>query len=158
MSLEDQIIGIGQLLLISVLSMVIGLNRERMHKNAGLRTHMLTGLGACMFTILSFKAFPGSDTSRVAAAVVQGIGFLGAGVIFKRKDNVHDLTTAASIWAIAAIGMAVAARAELLAISGTIIIWFILEIMRRYSKSGRGDTDHETLSPLSPPMLDVDET
>lgn len=132
MSLMLQIELIAQLLLCVFLSMLIGLDRERLQKSAGLRTHLLTGLGACLFTILSVHAFPNADTSRVAANVVTGIGFLGAGTIIQRRFAAHDLTTAASIWATAAVGMAVGVGAWLLAIASTVIIWFILGILRRF--------------------------
>lgn len=131
MSLEEQATAIVEVLLAAILSMLVGLNRERMGKSAGLRTHMLTGVGACIFTSLSIYAFPGGDTSRIASNVVTGIGFLGAGVIFKHQGTVHDLTTATSIWTVAALGMAVASGAWLLAIAATVIVWIILALMQR---------------------------
>lgn len=109
-----------------VLSAVIGVERSRRLKSAGLRTHTLVGLGAAMFTLVSaygFQAMLGPDVvldpSRIAAQVVSGIGFLGAGVIFVRNDAVNGLTTAASIWMTAAIGMACGAGMPILAIGGT---------------------------------------
>lgn len=134
MSYEQQLLGFLRLLLAALLSALIGSNRERLHKSAGLRTHMLAGVGACLFTILSIQAFPASDHSRIAAAVVQGIGFLGAGVIVQRKGASHDLTTAASIWTVAAVGMTVAVGSWLLAICTTLLVWITLEIVRRFSK------------------------
>lgn len=129
MSLEQQLtIGL-QLLLAILLSAVVGLDRERRDKDAGLRTHILVGVGACLFTAMSLVAFPRSDTARVAANVVTGIGFLGAGVIYRSENRVHDLTTAASIWSTAAIGMAVGTGAWLLGIIATILVWFILRIL-----------------------------
>ncbi len=116
--------------LAAVLGMVIGLDRER-HAPAGLRTHMLVGLGACLFTLLSIHGFEGGDPARVAAQIVTGIGFLGAGTILQRKDDVHHLTTAASIWATAAMGMAVGVGAWFLAICCTLLIWVILRVVRR---------------------------
>lgn len=112
--------------------MVIGLERERRQRPAGLRTHMLVGLGACLFTLLSIYAFPESDSARIAAQIVTGIGFLGAGTIIQHKRNVHDLTTAASIWATAAVGMAVGTGAWFLSLSATVLIWVILAIIRRF--------------------------
>ena len=100
MSLELQFAAALQLLLAALLAMIIGLDRES-HAPAGLRTHMLVGVGACLFTVLSLYAFVGSDPARVAAQVVVGIGFLGAGTILQRKGDIHHLTTAASIWATA---------------------------------------------------------
>ncbi len=108
MNLELELI--LRLLLAAVLGMAIGYQRERVGKPAGLRTHALICLGAALFTIISVYGFKSSlvDPSRVAAGVVAGIGFLGAGVIFRgfRGDRVAGLTTAASIWATAAVGLA----------------------------------------------------
>ncbi|WP_228845239.1 MgtC/SapB family protein [Phototrophicus methaneseepsis] len=134
MSLEQEVLAIVQLVLAAVFSGLIGMDRERRDKSAGFRTHMLAGIGACLFTILSLQAFPEADTSRVAASVVSGIGFLGAGVIVKRGGTTHDLTTAASVWSTAAVGMAVGAGAYVLAAGGTVVIWVVLEIVRRFSK------------------------
>ena len=131
MTLFEQATITVYLLLASLLSMIIGLERERhSHKAAGVRTHMLVGVGACLFTALSQLAFPDADGSRVASNVVTGVGFLGAGVIFQKKGEVHDLTTAASIWAVAAVGMAVGTGAWFVAISATVLIWVILAILR----------------------------
>jgi putative Mg2+ transporter-C (MgtC) family protein len=134
MTLEDQALTSFYLVIAAFLSMLIGLDRERLDKSAGLRTHMLVGVGACLFTILSAKAFDAADTSRVAANIVVGIGFLGAGVIYKSGGRVHDLTTAASIWITAAVGMAVGVGAWFLAIAATVTVWLILDTLRRYSK------------------------
>lgn len=131
MTLEQQAAAALHMMLAALLSMLIGLEREHRQKSAGLRTHMLVGVGACLFTSLSMYAFPGSDTARIASNIVQGIGFLGAGVIFKSKGEIHDLTTAASIWATAAVGMAVGSGAWFLALTATIGIWFILRVLRR---------------------------
>lgn len=132
MSLELQFTITLQLIIAALLSMIIGMDRERNHKSAGLRTHMLTGVGACLFTSLSFHAFPAGDPTRVASNIVTGIGFLGAGTIVRRGNEAGDLTTAASIWSTAAIGMAVGTDAWFLAVSGTLIIWSILAIIRLY--------------------------
>ncbi len=132
MSLEQQALATFQLILAGFLSMVIGLDRERRQRPAGLRTHMLVGLGACLFTLLSMYAFPSTDPARIAANIVVGIGFLGAGTIVQRKSDVKDLTTAASIWATAAVGMAVGAGAWLLAIAAAVIIWIVLAVIRRF--------------------------
>jgi putative Mg2+ transporter-C (MgtC) family protein len=98
-----------RLLLATALGAGIGYQRERANKPAGLRTHILISLGAALFTVISIFGFGGGvDPSRVAAGVVTGIGFIGAGVILRgvRGEHVVGLTTAASIWAVAAIGMA----------------------------------------------------
>lgn len=109
-----------------VLSVIIGGERQRKLKSAGLRTHTLVGLGAAVFTLVSAYGFtnvigPGVvlDPSRIAAQIVSGIGFLGAGVIFVRQNVVNGLTTAASIWMTAAIGMACGAGMPLIAVLAT---------------------------------------
>ncbi|WP_431218367.1 MgtC/SapB family protein [Leifsonia xyli] len=114
------------LLLAFVLSAVIGVERERRLKSAGLRTHILVGLGSALFTLVSAYGFtalglPATDPSRIAAQVVTGIGFVGAGVIFVNRGNVVGLTTAASIWVTAAVGMACGAGLPLLAAAGTVL-------------------------------------
>ena len=114
------------MLLAFVLSAIIGVERERQFKSAGLRTHILVGLGSALFTLVSafgFTAFglPAGDPSRIAAQVVTGIGFVGAGVIFVNRGNVVGLTTAASIWMTAAVGMACGAGLPWLAVAGTIL-------------------------------------
>lgn len=91
---------------------IIGMERELRHKDAGVRTHVLVGLGACLFTYVSLYGAPvltGNmrwDASRIAAQIVSGIGFIGAGVIFFNRDTVRGLTTASAIWVAAAIGTA----------------------------------------------------
>jgi putative Mg2+ transporter-C (MgtC) family protein len=122
-----------RLLVALVLGGVIGFERERQERAAGLRTVTMVSLGSCLFTLLSIGAFHGTtntDPSRVAAQVVTGIGFLCAGTIFLRKDLVRGLTTAATIWATAAIGMA-AATAEFFAASfTTLLILVVLMVLK----------------------------
>ncbi len=130
-SLEDQLVVALEVGLAAFLSAIIGLDRERLNKHAGLRTHILVGVGACLFTALSLLAFPNSETSRVAAQIVTGIGFLGAGAIIKEQNRVKGLTTAAAIWATAAVGMAIGVGAWLLAVIATLLIWFVLAVMIR---------------------------
>ena len=104
-----------RLILATILGSLVGLERERLDWAAGLRTHMLVCLGATLFMIVSTYGFMevfghssiDLDPSRVAAQVVSGIGFLGAGTIILRKDVILGLTTAASLWAVAAVGLAV---------------------------------------------------
>lgn len=149
MSLEQQAEAILAILLTAFLSMLIGLEREYAGKPAGLRTHMLIGVGACIFTVLSRYAFETDSTDRIAANIVTGVGFLGSGVIFQRDNNVHDLTTAAGIWATAAIGMAVGAGAWLLAAASTITVWTILAVMRRWSHQIEESLNHRQPPPFS---------
>jgi len=107
------------LLLAIALGAIIGYQRERAGKAAGLRTHTLISLGAALFTVVSIFGFSGAvDPSRVAAGVVAGVGFIGAGVIFRGMGGtgVAGLTTAASIWTAAGVGLAAGAGMWLIAI------------------------------------------
>ncbi len=141
MTLYAQIEAAGFLLLSILLSALIGLERERNDKDAGLRTHILVGMGACLFTVLSYQAFPSGDPTRMAANVLTGIGFLGAGIIFQGQHRAHRLTTAAGIWSTAAVGVAVGTKNWLLAICATLLIWFVLSILNRLSLSDDAATD-----------------
>lgn len=96
-----------RLVLAAVLTGIIGYQRERAGKPVGLRTHALIGLGAALFTITGLFGFKGGDPARISAGLVTGIGFLGAGAILHRHGGVIEgLTTAATIWLVAAIGLA----------------------------------------------------
>ena len=122
-----------RLLLAAALGAGIGYQRERANKPAGLRTHILISLGSALFTVVSIFGFgDGVDVSRVAAGVVTGIGFIGAGVIFRgiRGDHVAGLTTAASIWATASIGLAAGAGMYLIATVVAAIAVLVLMIPR----------------------------
>lgn len=106
---------VARLVLAAVLGFLIGLERELRGQAAGERTHALVALGAAAFSLISGRAFPGGDTARVAAGVVTGIGFLGAGMILKRKgEEIAGLTTAAGLWAVGSIGLAIGAGMYLL--------------------------------------------
>lgn len=109
MELSQHQIEIGvRLVVAAVAGMVIGIERELRDQAAGLRTHMLVAVGACLFAIVGAYGFEGEgDPSRVAAQVVTGIGFLGAGAIIREGVSVRGLTTAASLWVVAAAGTAV---------------------------------------------------
>jgi len=105
-----------RLLLAAALGLIIGLQREWKGKPAGVRTLTLISVGSALFAIISEMGFVGGDSSRIASGIVTGIGFLGAGAILHRQGGVEGLTTAASIWAIAGIGLAVGAGLYLIAI------------------------------------------
>jgi putative Mg2+ transporter-C (MgtC) family protein len=124
-----------RLVVAAVLGAAIGLEREIHDHPAGMRTHLLVSLGAAIFTELSIYSFqpPGggtgavpTDPSRIAAQVVSGIGFLGAGAILKYGTSIRGLTTAASLWATAAIGMAAGAGAWVIGAVGAVIVIFSL--------------------------------
>jgi putative Mg2+ transporter-C (MgtC) family protein len=119
-----------RLLVSLVLGAVIGLERERQERAAGLRTVTMVSLGSCLFTIVGAYGFSQTDPSRVAAQIVTGIGFLGAGTIFLRKDLVRGLTTAATIWATAAIGMAAATAQYFEAVFTTLLILAVLMVLK----------------------------
>ncbi|MEM4466245.1 MAG: MgtC/SapB family protein [Nitrososphaerota archaeon] len=129
-----------RLLIAVVLGSIIGYEREKVDKPAGLRTHMLVALGSCLFTILSLYGFPGSDPARIAAYVVAGIGFIGAGAILQTRKRVIGLTTAASIWVSASIGMAVGVGFYILATITTILTYIILRL-RVIEKSKTADKE-----------------
>lgn len=112
------------------LAAILGLEREVTGKAAGLRTHSLVGLGAALFTLLSMEAFNAPDPSRVAAQIVSGIGFLGAGAIFRSGGLIKGLTTAAGLWAAAAVGMAAGAGEEVIALLATAVGMVVLLAMR----------------------------
>jgi len=129
---------VTRLLVAALLGSLIGFERERLLWAAGMRTHMLVAVGACLVMIVSAYGFEhiiqqehvGLDPSRIAAQVVSGIGFLGAGAIMLRGDMVRGLTTAASIWAVAAIGLASGGGMFFAAGVSTAIILAILVIMK----------------------------
>ena len=112
------------ILLSVVLGFLIGLERKTRSKEAGVRTHTIVCFGACLFMIISKYGFAGesADIARVAAQIVLGIGFIGAGMIVYRKNAVHGLTTAAGVWATAGIGMACGAGLYFVAVGGTAIM------------------------------------
>ncbi|MCL4429282.1 MAG: MgtC/SapB family protein [Chloroflexi bacterium] len=115
---------LASLLLAVALGGVVGIERERTHKPAGLRTHMLVCLGACLYTIISINF--SSTPSQIAAGIVAGIGFIGAGTIWAEKDKVQGITTAASLWATAAVGLAVGIGDYALGAVTTLLVFTIL--------------------------------
>lgn len=125
---------VGRLALAALLAGLVGLERGRMERAAGLRTHALVGVGSCLFMLVSafgFKDTYGTpnitiDPTRVAAQVVSGIGFLGAGTIIFQREVVRGLTTAASIWTVAALGLAVGGGLYIPAACTTVLILLIL--------------------------------
>lgn len=130
---------LGRIALATICGMFIGWERERRLKSAGLRTHMLVALASSLMMIVSKYAFMDVvylqsvqvDASRVAAGVVQAIGFLGAGVIFVKKDNVVGVTTAAGLWAMVGIGLTIGAGLYVLGIAATFLIILIQLIVHR---------------------------
>jgi putative Mg2+ transporter-C (MgtC) family protein len=142
-TLETQFEIALRLLLACVLGSLIGLDRERKKFGAGVRTHMLIASGACLFTALSVYGFSGGDPARVASQILPGLGFLGAGAILKYKNSVRGITTAASIWVTAAMGMAVGVGAWFLAMTTTLMIWFVLVIVKMFEHRSSATADEE---------------
>jgi putative Mg2+ transporter-C (MgtC) family protein len=129
-----------RLLVAALLGAILGYNRERHGKSAGLRTHMLVSMGSALFVMVPlFAGMEISDLSRVLQGVTAGIGFLCAGSIIKQKNEgeVFGLTTAAGIWTTAAIGVACGMGREVTAMIGTVLAWIVLEIVQRLYGSRR---------------------
>lgn len=115
------------MLLAAGLGAAVGVERELRQKAAGIRTNALIGFGAALFTVLSSQLVgAGGDPSRVAAQIVTGVGFIGAGVIMRSGAGVQGLTTAATIWANAAVGMAAGSGRYTLAIAGALTVLVVL--------------------------------
>ncbi|MDP2692642.1 MAG: MgtC/SapB family protein [bacterium] len=117
----------GQLVLSIVLGSILGWQRQHIGKAAGSRTFAMVTLGSTLFTLLSVSVSNG-DPSRIAAQVLTGIGFIGAGTIIHRKDTVEGLTTAAGLWAVSSIGMAIGFGWYIQAIIASILMFIILAI------------------------------
>lgn len=114
-----------------ILGALIGFERELHRQPAGFRTHSLVSLGAALFTVVSAFGFGGDmvDPTRIAAQIVSGIGFIGAGTILQYRGHIRGLTTAASLWSVAAIGTAAGAGLYVVAIVGTVLILVILSLL-----------------------------
>lgn len=129
-----------RILISFVIGTLIGIERETHNRPAGLRTHILISIGATIVMLISiyipqtFTDFQNGDPGRIAAQVVSGIGFLGAGAILKFGADVKGLTTAASIWAMAALGLAVGAGMYIISFIGVLVILFALTIMDIFEK------------------------
>jgi putative Mg2+ transporter-C (MgtC) family protein len=150
-----------RLLAASLLGAIIGLEREYKRRSAGVRTNLLICLGAAFFTLLSavLAGENTSDKSRIASNIVQGIGFLGAGLILHNRSRISGLTSAASVWAVASIGMACGAGLYATAVVATLIVIVALELVgfleRRASikiysliYEARGDDQNAMLSSI----------
>jgi len=121
-----------RLLLATLLGSVLGYQRERQGKEAGLRTHMLVSLGSAFFVLIPLQAgMPLGDLSRVLQGLISGIGFLVAGAILKQQEpqQIHGLTTAAGLWLTASVGVAVGLGRETSAIIGTVLAFMILSLL-----------------------------
>tara|TARA_Y100000310_G_scaffold242976_1_gene247295 strand:- start:3215 stop:3619 length:405 start_codon:yes stop_codon:yes gene_type:complete len=116
-----------RLILAVIAGGIVGFERKKVHKPAGLRTHMLVCMGAALFMIVAISAFP-DESGRIMAGIATGIGFLGAGTIFRAEDRVKGLTTAASIWTVAAIGLTIGLGEYALGATATVLVIIILQL------------------------------
>lgn len=130
----DQLQALLTLVIAAVLGGAVGLNREWTGRPAGLRTHMLVAMGAALVMAMATLHYSPETAGRLAAGVVTGIGFLGGGVIIQRKAEVKGLTTAASLWLVAVIGLAAGAKLYVLAAGATVLSWFVLAVLLRLTR------------------------
>lgn len=140
-NVEDITRIVVRLLVALVLGGLLGYERERVGASAGLRTHMMVSMGSALFVLIPLQAgMEVSDLSRVLQGVTAGIGFLGAGAILKHndKDDIKGLTTAASVWTTAAIGIAAGMGREATAVLSALFAIVVLAILRAPDKSGKG--------------------
>ena len=129
MELQPDLEIFARIVIAFLLGALIGWERERHGISAGIRTYGAIALGAAVFGVLSISLV-GADPSRIAAQIVTGIGFLGGGVIFRQGDYVSGLTTAATLWATAAVGLAVSFGLYLISILTAILIYLLLYLPR----------------------------
>lgn len=133
---SDYIVILAKLSLAVFLGFLIGIEREMKKKPAGLRTHTIVSLGACLFTLagLNLVGDQADFIARIIPGIVTGIGFLGAGLIFQSKDKIKGLTTAAEVWALASIGILVGIGSYFTAIAATALILIILVPFKWFEK------------------------
>jgi len=123
LNLSVELMNLFKLVLAALLGFAIGYERKRRYKEAGIRTHTIVCLGSALMMLVSIYGFPSdADAARVAAQIVTGVGFLGAGIIVYRKHETKGLTTAAGVWATAGVGMACGGGLYILAIAATAIM------------------------------------
>jgi len=136
-----------RVLVATLLGAVLGWERERRERPAGLRTFMMVAMGSALFTVLSQIAFPQADQARVAANILTGIGFIGAGTVFRdwrpdsserQEGKIRGLTTAAALWSCAGIGMAAGTGMYVLAIFTTVLAYLLLTVIRRVERASVG--------------------
>lgn len=133
--LSHQLIGVLNIFISAILAAIPGIDRELRHRPAGLRTHIMVGVSSTLMTTAAQINFSEDSSARLAAAIITGVGFLGAGVIVQRKTHVHELTTAASIWYVALMGIVVAYELYVLAMGATLFVAFVLTTLRRVERN-----------------------
>ncbi len=147
------------LVLTTVLVGVVGIEREKRGRSAGLRTHLLVGVGSCILMIISIYGFPTvfadkRDVARLAAQVITGVGFLGAGAIIHRNDGIKGLTTAGTIWVSMAIGIGCGSFNFILSLLGTGLIVAVLTVFKKIEvRVNRGTPTIVVNAPMEEPVL-----
>ncbi|MBQ4272760.1 MAG: MgtC/SapB family protein [Clostridia bacterium] len=133
--IPDQLMWLINSFLGGILGLLIGLERSKRLKEAGMGTHFIVGFASALLTCisLSFKTGEYGDGARIAAQIISGIGFLGAGMIFFRRETLHGLTTAAGVWATSAIGMCAGRGMYILAVGATVIVLIVQSILHTKS-------------------------
>ena len=131
---SEQFTGLLNVIIAGLLAAIPGIDRELRNRPAGLRTHMIVGMSAALITVTARILFVDDSAARLITGFITGVGFLGAGAIIQRGDEVHALTTAASIWMVAMMGIVVAYELYILAAGATLILAFVLTILRRFEK------------------------
>ena len=135
------VLSIAAILLAVLLCGLVGFEREKRGRSAGLRTHLLVGVGSCVIMVLSIYGFPGAeqvadhrDVARLAAGVLTGVGFLGAGAIIHDHGSIKGLTTAGTIWLVMAIGLACGSFNFIIAVLVTLVVMVVLTIFRKLER------------------------
>jgi putative Mg2+ transporter-C (MgtC) family protein len=133
-----------KLFLAIILGGIIGIERETSHKPAGFRTHILICVTSAMMMIVAERLSGTADAVRMAAGIITGVGFLGAGAILQSRGSVHGLTTAATIWAVAGLGLAVGAGYYVVAACFTVLVVLTLVVFRKIDRAlfSRAEKNH----------------
>ena len=143
--MHELVLDCGKLLLSIVCASLIGWERERLEKAAGLRTHILICVGACLLTIVGLKYTTTGNQGellRVFQGIATGVGFVGAGAIIRQGGYVKGLTTAAGIWVIAAIGLTIGAGGYILALFSTLLVFLIIHFIGHLNIRDKNKKDH----------------
>lgn len=127
MNWNEEILLVPRLMIATALGAFIGLERQHRGNAAGIRTYAMVALGSCMFGLIAVHLFSPTDT-RIISNIVTGVGFLCAGMIIKDENKVRGLTTAASVWSIAAVGLAVSLDMYIIAVSSTLVMYLLLKL------------------------------
>ncbi|MCI0713149.1 MAG: MgtC/SapB family protein [Chloroflexi bacterium] len=129
---SDQVEALIAVIVAGLLAAIPGIDRERRQRPAGLRTHMLVAMTSAMVTAMARITFSADSAARLVANIVTGIGFLGGGIIMQRKGFTHDVTTAATVWMVALLGIVVGYEMYVLAVGSTLVMGFVLTVIRRF--------------------------